>query len=98
MFTNHFCLTQSRARAKVPGGDVEAFPSSKSAFRFLVPRDVALADPRSAKFAKKDGEMNIVYGVDRRVVVYPCVNNAMLNFVCIHPKEESDASADGKCF
>ncbi|EOD51303.1 putative fad binding domain protein [Neofusicoccum parvum UCRNP2] len=84
----------SRARAKVPGGDVKAFGSGKSAFRFLVPREAALADPRSAKFAAKDGELHITYGVDRRVVVYPCVNNTMLNFNCIHPREESDASAE----
>lgn len=74
---------------------MNAYPSSKSAFRFLVPRDAALADSRSAKFAQKDGEMHIIYGSDRRVVVYPCVNNTMLNFNCIHPKEESDASAEG---
>lgn len=89
-------FAQSRARAKVPGGDVKAFGSGKSAFRFLVPREAALADPRSAKFAAKDGELHITYGVDRRVVVYPCVNNTMLNFNCIHPREESDASAEGK--
>ncbi|KAL1636380.1 hypothetical protein SLS58_009873 [Diplodia intermedia] len=84
----------SKARPKVPGGDITASPSSKSAFRFLVPREAALADPRSAKFAARDGEMHIIYGSDRRVVIYPCVNNTMLNFVCIHPKEESDASSD----
>ncbi|OJD34917.1 salicylate hydroxylase [Diplodia corticola] len=84
----------SKARPKVPGGDVSASPSSKSAFRFLVPREAALADPRSAKFAARDGEMHILYGSDRRVVIYPCVSNTMLNFVCIHPKEESDASSD----
>ncbi|KAB2578789.1 FAD binding domain containing protein [Lasiodiplodia theobromae] len=84
----------SKARPKVPGGDVTASPSSKSAFRFLVPREAALADPRSAKYAARDGEMHIIYGSDRRVVIYPCVNNTMLNFVCIHPKEESDASSD----
>lgn len=87
---------QSKARPKVPGGDVTASPSSKSAFRFLVPREAALADPRSAKYAARDGEMHIIYGSDRRVVIYPCVNNTMLNFVCIHPKEESDASSDGE--
>ncbi|KKY16308.1 putative fad binding domain protein [Diplodia seriata] len=84
----------SKARPQVPGGDITASPSSKSAFRFLVPREAALADPRSAKFAARDGEMHIIYGSDRRVVIYPCVNNTMLNFVCIHPKEESDASSD----
>jgi hypothetical protein len=32
----------------------------------------------------------IWYGQDRRVIMYPCDANKQLNFVCIHPREESD--------
>lgn len=37
------------------------------------------------------------YGSDRRVVMYPCNDNQLLNFVCIHPETESHANpGDGK--
>jgi len=43
---------------------------------------------------QKPGELNIWYGSDRRVVVYPTTNNQLLNFVCIHPEAESEAGSD----
>ncbi|KAH7376644.1 hypothetical protein B0T11DRAFT_335786 [Plectosphaerella cucumerina] len=79
----------SRCRAKVPGGDIKTKSSGKSAFRFLVPRQVALDDPVTAPFAERHGDLAIWFDQDRRVVMYPCDNNKQLNFVCIHPKEES---------
>lgn len=86
---------KSRARSKIPGGDKKAFASGKSAFRFLVPRKAALEDPQTAKFAERYGELIIWYGADRRVVMYPCANNELLNFVCIHPGELSEVKSDG---
>ncbi|RYP29683.1 hypothetical protein DL767_006635 [Monosporascus sp. MG133] len=80
----------SVARAKVPGGNITAKPSGKSAFRFLVSREAALNDPVTAQFAQKNGQLIIWYGPDRRVIMYPCDRNRQLNFVCIHPREESD--------
>jgi hypothetical protein len=39
----------------------------------------------------------IWYGSDRRIVMYPCNNNELLNFVCIHPDTESHATkSDGE--
>lgn len=88
----------SQTRTRVPPGDIRAKPSGKSAFRFLIDRQAALDDPATAKFAEHDGNLSIWYGRDRRVVMYPCSNNTKLNFVCIHPVEETQAneSADGK--
>ncbi|KAG7291214.1 hypothetical protein NEMBOFW57_001226 [Staphylotrichum longicolle] len=79
----------SKTRSKIPGGDITAISSGKSAFRFLVPRQVALDDPLTAQYAKRDGQLIIWYGQDRRVIMYPCDANRQLNFVCIHPREES---------
>ena len=84
----------SVTRAKVPGGDVKPFGSGKSAFRFLIERKVAQADPVTSKFAEKTGELIIWYGSDRRIVMYPTSNNQLLNFVCIHPESESEATGD----
>ena len=81
---------QSKTRSKVPGGDITTKSSGKSAFRFLVPRQVALDDPLTAQYAKRDGQLIIWYGQDRRVIMYPCDSNRQLNFVCVHPREDSD--------
>lgn len=35
------------------------------------------------------------FGVDRRVVMYPTSNNSMLNFIVIHPDEESASETAG---
>ncbi|KAL9114601.1 MAG: hypothetical protein Q9227_001279 [Pyrenula ochraceoflavens] len=70
------------------------FSSGKSAFRFLLEKNLALQDPETAKFEFKDGEFLLWFGIDRRVVVYPTANNTLLNFVCIHPEEESEATED----
>lgn len=56
--------------------------------------DAIRADPATAHFAEKDGELRLLYGADRRIVVYPCRDNKELNFVCLHPDEESETPAD----
>ena len=64
----------------------------------MVPRQSALDDQKTAEFAQISGELIIWYGPDRRVVMYPCSDNTMLNFVCIHPRDESEAKTDGVFF
>ncbi|KAM0327038.1 hypothetical protein ACHAQA_006161 [Verticillium albo-atrum] len=82
------------ARASLPGIGVKARPSGKSAFRFLVQRRAALEDPVTAPFSKENGELAIWFDKDRRVVMYPCDSNQLLNFVCIHPREETVGSGE----
>lgn len=33
----------------------------------------------------------MIFGKDRRVVIYPTRNHELLNFVCIHPTSETEA-------
>jgi 2-polyprenyl-6-methoxyphenol hydroxylase-like FAD-dependent oxidoreductase len=73
----------------------EPFSSGKSAFRFMVPREAVLSDPQTKPYASTDGEMVIVYHADRRLVMYPTSDNSILNFVCIHPEEETASKATG---
>lgn len=82
----------SRTRSIIPGGDLKAFDSGKSAFRFLIPIEALESDPQTAPLVKRS---TLVMWIDenRRVIMYPCINNTMLNFVCIHPSEESEADA-----
>jgi 2-polyprenyl-6-methoxyphenol hydroxylase-like FAD-dependent oxidoreductase len=84
----------SKSRARIPGGDVKVFGSGKSAFRFLIPKAAALGDPATKRFAERDGELIIWYGSDRRIVMYPTANNALLNFGCIHPESDSEGGDD----
>lgn len=85
----------SITRKKMPGAEkIGPFGSGKSAFRFLINRSAAAEDPVTAKFVQRAGELAIWYGSDRRIVMYPTSNNQELNFVCIHPQEESGASGD----
>lgn len=86
----------SVARTVVAGDGYKPFGSGKSAFRFLVPRQLALEDPVTKPFAETQGNLLIWYGNDRRVVMYPTSDNSILNFVCIHPEAEtSDDSGEG---
>ncbi|KAF2021434.1 FAD/NAD(P)-binding domain-containing protein, partial [Aaosphaeria arxii CBS 175.79] len=89
----------SKTRAKLPGAEgIKNFGSGKSAFRFLMPREKALADPETKRFAEKEGHLGMFFAQDRRVIIYPTTNNTLLNFVCIHPTAESeiDRSGDGE--
>lgn len=85
----------SSARRFIPGGEhVKAFDSGKSAFRFMIPSKRAREDPLAQKFVQGPGELVMWMGHDRRVVMYPTINNEELNFVCIHPSGETKASGD----
>lgn len=84
----------SITRKLLPGGDIQASCSGKSAFRFLVPKKAALEDPETSRFVERQGELCIWYDTDRRIVMYPTSHNTVLNFVLIHPESESADEAD----
>jgi 2-polyprenyl-6-methoxyphenol hydroxylase-like FAD-dependent oxidoreductase len=80
----------SRTRPRLPGAEnVKPFPSDKSMFRFLLPRQKVWDDPETRKFADEDGHLFGIFGQDRRVIVYPTSNNTVLNLGCIYPVSES---------
>lgn len=73
------------------------FGSGKAAFRFLIPREAALADPATRSIGEIRDALVGWYGADKRTIMYPCNNNELLNMVCIHPDTESHATpSDGK--
>ncbi|CAN9253505.1 unnamed protein product [Alternaria alternata] len=80
----------SKTRPRIPGAEnIKTFGSGKSAFRFLIPRQRALDEEMTRKFAENEGHLIMIFARDRRVVVYPTSDNTLLNFVCIHPTSES---------
>lgn len=72
--------------------DVALFGSGKAAFRFLIPRKVPATDPVTAHLVDRNNSLLVWFGSDKRVIMYPCNDNEMLNFVCIHPDTESHAA------
>ncbi|KAK2005129.1 FAD/NAD(P)-binding domain-containing protein [Colletotrichum falcatum] len=82
----------SRVRKFITGTDYKLSRSGKAAFRFLIPTAAALEDPVTAPLIEKEGCLGMWFGADRRIVVYPCNDNQLLNFVCIHPDTESHAT------
>lgn len=74
---------------------VQPSSSGKNAFRFLMTRQQALDDPETNSIARDFGAVDMWDGEDRRVVIYPCANNELLNFVCIHPDSLTKVEAGG---
>lgn len=78
------------------GDSIKPFGSGKSAFRFLVPKEKLQNDSKTADFVKEDGDLVMWVADDRRIVMYPCSNDTIMNFVCIHPSDESEAHGEGE--
>jgi 2-polyprenyl-6-methoxyphenol hydroxylase-like FAD-dependent oxidoreductase len=58
---------------------------------------LAMSDPKTVPLVSQQDTLTIWFADDRRVVMYPCQDNQWLNFVCIHPDDESHTtSTDGK--
>lgn len=85
----------SQTRKAIPGGNIKPSGSGKSAFRFLIPTEQIAADPRLNVYLNDEGHLLMWIGEDRRLVMYPCAGGSQMNFVAIHPSEESSADADG---
>ncbi|KAL1305028.1 hypothetical protein AAFC00_003927 [Neodothiora populina] len=67
--------------------------SGHSAYRFLVPKEEIMKDPQCKEFVETEGLLCMILADDRRVVVYPCVNNTLINFLLIHPSHESRSNS-----
>ncbi|KAL8723399.1 MAG: hypothetical protein Q9225_000315 [Loekoesia sp. 1 TL-2023] len=86
----------SSAVSRVIGHDTKALPTGFSAFRFLIPTEVILADAQTRRFLEEqDGKFRIFVGEGgRRLVWYPCRAGTIQNFVAIHPDNERFASIE----
>lgn len=84
----------STTRQLVKGGHIKPYSSGKSAFRFLVNKQEAFNNPATRKFVERDGELVMWLGPHSKIVAYPCQNNELLNFVCIHPSDQTAAPSD----
>jgi 2-polyprenyl-6-methoxyphenol hydroxylase-like FAD-dependent oxidoreductase len=85
---------RSATRRAIGGPEYDSFGIGKSAIRFMVPRDKVLADPETRELAEVDGAMDLIFAQEHKVIIYQCVNNTLLNIVCIHPAHQSSASTE----
>ncbi|PWY90701.1 salicylate hydroxylase [Aspergillus heteromorphus CBS 117.55] len=75
----------SLARSRLSGGSgVKPFSSGRNAFRFLLKRKNAEEDPETRSIVIDKSSVDMWDSEEKRVVIYPCSNNELLNFVCIH--------------
>lgn len=82
----------SKTRKMIPGGNLSPFDSGKTAFRFLIPTETIAADPVARPILQHENHLIMWVGNDRRIVMYPCVGGAQMNFVAIFPSVESSSS------
>jgi hypothetical protein len=62
----------------------------------MLDRKVVLEDPITSHLGEKTDTLCVWVSTDRRVIMYPCNNNEVLNFALIHPDTESHATqSDG---
>ena len=88
---------QSRCRAALDLGDeYKPYDCGDSAYRWLVPKQTLLDNPATKQFVSEEGTLYIVFGEDRRIVWYPCVNNTVINFLLMHPSRETRTEDGGK--
>ncbi|KAJ4265119.1 hypothetical protein NW762_005365 [Fusarium torreyae] len=85
----------SVTREIVAGPEIKPFGSGKSAFRFMVPVDTIRSNEVTKSFADREGVLTMWMGDDRRLIMYPCSDNTVMNFVAIHPSDLSAGSNKG---
>ena len=85
---------RSVCRNAVAGPKYESFELGKNAFRFMVSRAEILKDPLTRALGEAVSTMDFFFSPENKVIVYPCVNNTLLNVVCIHPSRLSSATSD----
>jgi 2-polyprenyl-6-methoxyphenol hydroxylase-like FAD-dependent oxidoreductase len=86
---------QSSVRKYVSSSDPpRLFSSGKAAYRFVIRRSVAESEAETKALVERPNTLQMWFGTDRRVIMYPCNNSQDFNFVFIHPDNESHATRD----
>ena len=83
-------------RKIVAGPEINPFGSGKSAFRFMIPIEQIRQNPATEQLAGRQGYMTMWMDEDRRLIMYPCNDNTIMNFVGIHPSELSASKGEGE--
>lgn len=60
----------------------------------MIHREDILADPVTRELGEAEGSMDLYFSEDVKIITYSCVYDTLINVVCIHPAQASDASAE----
>lgn len=83
-----FCRLQIDPHAKLKRWE-------KVCFRFLVPKQVLLDDPETSDLVHEDSWFSEVSEADRRIILYGCRNNTMINVGAFIPNAEASLAGHG---
>ncbi|KAF1808143.1 FAD/NAD(P)-binding domain-containing protein [Eremomyces bilateralis CBS 781.70] len=75
----------SVSREAVFGAD-KPYAVGDSCYRFVLDSNEIYDDPKCLAMKRGNGYCRIIASPTKRVVIYPCRNDELLNFVCIHPQ------------
>lgn len=87
---------KSIIRESVLEKPIVAVPSQHSAYRMLVPAEKINALPELASLGLLEPRITIVHDNERRLIMYPCRNGSLLNFVCCLPDSELNEISEEK--
>lgn len=89
---------RSVTRRAVAGPGHDSFEIGKNAFRFMVRKADILADPETRDLGEAMGTMDLYFSAEHKVIIYPCVDNTLLNVVCIHPAHQSNTKRSDETY
>ncbi|CAK7215939.1 hypothetical protein SBRCBS47491_002661 [Sporothrix bragantina] len=85
---------QSTTREKVFADNKPLESVGTACYRFTVPAEKIEADPSCLPVVGGTGMTLIIAPTDptKRIIIYPCRNGCLLNFVCMHPDTHGEVS------
>jgi salicylate hydroxylase len=75
--------------------DVQLSLYGKSCYRWLVPRETLLADPEIASLIEAEGWFEEFSEGNRRLVMYPCRHNHVMNIAAFVPDSDMQVTSQG---
>lgn len=86
----------SKSRASICDPPITAYQGKHSAFRFALDTKDLLDDPITHDHFAEGSNMDMFYSPDCKIVLYPTLDNTLLNAVVIHPAEKSEGIKNAK--
>lgn len=78
---------KSMVRTAILGYDYPCVPSGFSCYRFLIPSTKVIDTPLAYLVDRENPTCVLLIGHDRRIVIYPCRDQELLNVVATLPDE-----------
>ena len=87
-------IPQSRIRESI-FDPAKPKPTGTAAYRFVLDSSSVFGNLECLPMKAEDGRCRVIIGGSKRVVVYPCRDSTLLNFVCMHEAGHVGEMAEG---